>query len=86
MLTYYIFGILVFLACVVAFSVGFKFGHAVREDKQPKLEPIKAVTETVQKVVDKAEAKKEENSLDDALRSMLMYDGDPQAKGTGVKV
>ena len=85
MLTYYIFGILVFLTCIVAFSVGFKFGHAVREDKQPKLEPIKAVTETVQKVVDKAEAKKEGNSLDEALRSMLMYDGDPQAKGVSTR-
>ena len=51
-----LYGLLVFLACVVAFSVGLN-SVMLSERKQPKLEPI-AITEAVQKVVDKAEARK----------------------------
>lgn len=78
---YIILGALMFFICCISFSVGFKFGKAVREDRQPKIEPIKAVTETVSVIKERSEGKKASSDFADAFKNVMMYDGELDSKG-----
>ena len=74
---YFIFlGGLMFIMCCVSFSIGFKFGKAVREDRQPKLEPVKTVAETVSGIKEQAEQKKASSDFADAFKNVMMYEGE----------
>ena len=67
-------GLFVFLTCTIAFSIGFKFGKAIKEGREPKFEPTVLLKEVVG--INKVEDK-ETVSWDEGFRNLMAYDGDP---------
>lgn len=60
-------GFLVFLACVGSFSLGFKFGHSVKDGVQPEVKPNLFVKE------EKDEKLKE---WEEGFNNIMSFDGE----------
>lgn len=61
-----IIGVLIFAACVGAFSIGFKFGHSVKDGVQPEIKPNLFV---------KDEKPGEPNEWEEGYRNIMGFDG-----------
>lgn len=70
-------GFFTFFACVIAFSIGFRFGKAIRDGKEPKLEVISKINNIINPEENENE---NEESWDAGFRNLMSYDGDPNTK------
>ena len=70
-------GMFTFFACVVGFSVGFRFGKAIADGKEPTVEVIDKIADFVQP---KKDEKESDDSWDAGFRNLMSYDGDPKTK------
>lgn len=61
-------GILVFLSCVVSFSIGFRFGNSVREGEQPKVELPKVE-------LPKKKEKPQINEWEEGFKNIMSFNG-----------
>lgn len=64
----FVVGICVFCACVASFSIGFRFGHSVKNGEQPKIELPKVE-------MPKKKAGPPVNEWEEGFKNIMSFDG-----------
>jgi len=69
-----IIGLFAFICTVLSFGLGIKYGMAIKNGSQPKIEPLKPIIEYKER---KAEKKKAEEQIN-AFKNLMSYNGETQ--------
>lgn len=67
-------GLFVFLCNVLSFGLGVKYGLAIKNGSQPKIEPLRPILE--RKAMKDAE--KKEEAQENAFKNLMSYKGETQ--------